>query len=226
MKQVSTKIDAAKAPLDKEIARAVTPRKAEPANNAPNTFEAPKVEATPVAKQATLAKQWEPGPGPGLASVPPVAQKTDKAKKAKTKQVAPPLVPDHSTRSSERYNKGVPPPWLGFQSAILIIALIPIRFGTAVGHDVINLPVYGAVAEICEKVVICQKTVHLFNNHAPENSSKEYYKYLKLLWLGSLYNKRRNREATYTFLDKYKLFQLQLHALKIIKANSVDVYKY
>ena len=93
--------------------------------------------------------QQEPGPGPGLASAPPVAPKTDKAKKAKTKQVALPLVPEHQTRSSERSNTR-----LEFQSAIPIIALLPIFFGTALEQDVINLPAYGAVAEICGKVAM------------------------------------------------------------------------
>ena len=70
---------------------------------------------------------------------------------------APPLAPEHPTRTSERSNKGVTPPRLGFQSAILIIALLPILFGTALGQDVINLPAYGAVAEICGKIAMNPK---------------------------------------------------------------------
>ena len=55
-------------------------------------------------------------------------------------------------RTSERLNKGVYSPRLGFQSAI--IALLPIRFRTAIGKDVIIIPGYGAVAEICGKVAM------------------------------------------------------------------------
>ena len=43
---------------------------------------------------------------------------------------------------------------LGFQSAILIIALLPIFFCNALGQNVINLPAYSAVAEICGKVAM------------------------------------------------------------------------
>ena len=74
--------------------------------------------------------------------------------KVKPKLAAPQLAPENPARTSERFNKGVPPPRLGFQSAILIIALIQILCKTAVGQDVINIPAYGAVAEICEKVAI------------------------------------------------------------------------
>ena len=66
----------------------------------------------------------------------------------------PPQAPEHPTRIFERSNKIVPLPRLGFQSAIRIIALLPIRFGTALGQDVINLPAYGAVAEICGKIAM------------------------------------------------------------------------
>ena len=145
----------------------MTTSKAKPAKDAPNAQATPKVdaapvakqatfkvEATPVAKQATPAKQEGPDPGPPLALAPPVALKVDKTKRVKPKPAAPPLAPEHPTRTSKRSNKGVPPPRLGIQSAILIIALLPILFGTALGQDVINLPAYGAVAEICGKIAI------------------------------------------------------------------------
>ena len=132
----------------------MTPRKAEPAKDAPEAPATPKVEAAPVAKQATPAKHEGPEPGPKLALALPVAPKVDKANRVKPKLAAPPLAPEHLTRTSERSNKGVPPPRLGFQSTILIIALLPIHFGTALGQDVINLPAYGAAAEICGKIAM------------------------------------------------------------------------
>ena len=132
----------------------MTPRKAKPAKDVPEAPATPKVEAAPVVKQATLAKQEGPEPGPKLALTLPVAPKVDKAKIVKLKHAAPPLAPEHPTRTSERSNKGAPPPRLGFQSAILIIALLLILFGTALGQDVINLPAYGAVAEICGKIAM------------------------------------------------------------------------
>ena len=168
-KPVNAKLDAAKpqAPLAKQNARPVTPRKTEPAQNAPKApatpnVEAapvakqatPKVEAAPVTKQATPAKQEGSGPDPTLALVPPVAPKIDKANKVKPKPAAPPLVPEHPTRTSERSNKRVPPQRLEFQSAILIITRLPILFGTALGQDVIKLPAYGALAEICGKLAM------------------------------------------------------------------------
>ena len=91
----------------------------------------PKVEAASVAKQATPEKQEGPEPGPTLALAPPVTLKVYKAKRVKPKPAATPFSPKHLTRTSELSNKGVPPPRLRFQSAILIIALLPIRFGTA-----------------------------------------------------------------------------------------------
>ena len=107
-----------------------------------------------MAKQATPAKQEGPNPDPGLAAAPRVAPKIDKAKRFKPKLAALLLASEHPTLTSERSNKGVPPPRLGFQSAILIIALLPILSGTALGQVVINLPAYGAVAEICGKVAM------------------------------------------------------------------------
>ena len=98
--------------------------------------------------------QEGPNPGPPLALAPPVALKVDTAKRVEPKPAAPPLASEHLTRTSERSNKGVPPSRLGFQSAILIIALLPIRYGTALGQDVINLPAYGAGAEICGKIAM------------------------------------------------------------------------
>ena len=156
-KPVNSKPDAAKpqAPLEKRNARAMTPCKVKPAKDAPEAPATPKVEAALVAKQATLAKQEGPGPGPpGLASAPAVAPKVDKAKRVKPKPTAPPLAPEHPTRTSERSNKGLPPPRLGFQSAILIIALLPIIFRTALGQYVINLLAYGAVSEVCGKIAM------------------------------------------------------------------------
>ena len=155
-KQVTAKIDAAKyqAPLENQNAHAVTPRKAEPAQNVPEAPATPKVEAAPVAKQATPAKQEAPKPGPTLALAPPVAPKVDKAKRVKPKPAALPLAPEHFTRTSERSIKGVPPPRLKFQSAIQIIALLLILFGTALGQYVINLSAFGAVAEICGKIAM------------------------------------------------------------------------
>ena len=145
----------------------MTPRKAKPAKDAteapatPKVETAPvekqttpKVEAAPVVKQATPAKQEGPEPGPTLALAQPVAPKVDKVKRVKPKPAAPPLAAEHPTRTSELSNKTVPPPRLGFQSAILIIAHLPILFGTALGQDVINLPAYGAVAEICGKIAM------------------------------------------------------------------------
>ena len=84
------------------------PRKAEQVKDAPKGPETPKVEAAPVAKQAAFAKQEGPGPGPKPALAPSVAPKTDKAKKAKIKPMAPSLAPEHPTRTLERFNKGVP----------------------------------------------------------------------------------------------------------------------
>ena len=142
-KPVNAKIDAAKpqAPPEKRNARAMTPRKAKPEQIAPQAPATPKVEAVPVAKQATPtveasqvakqatpAKQVRPEPGPTLALAPPVAPKVDKAKRVKPKPAAPPLAPEHPTRTSEGSNKGVPPPRLRFQSSILIIELLPILF--------------------------------------------------------------------------------------------------
>ena len=133
----------------------MTPRKAKPAKDAPEAQATPKIDAAPVAKQATPkveaapvakqaipAKQEGPDPGPPLALAPPFAPKVDKAKRVKPKPAAPPLASEHPTRTSERSNKGIPPPRLGFQNAILIISLLPILFGTALGQDVINLPAY------------------------------------------------------------------------------------
>ena len=37
---------------------------------------------------------------------------------------------------------------------MLIIALLQIRFGTALRQDVINLPAYGEVADICGKIAM------------------------------------------------------------------------
>ena len=121
---------------EKQNARAVTPRKAEPTQYAPDALATPNVEMTPVAKQATSkveaapivkhatpAKQEEPKPGPTLALAPFVALKVDKAKRVKPKPAARLMALDHPPRSSKRSYKGVPPPRLGFQSAILIIAL-------------------------------------------------------------------------------------------------------
>ena len=54
-------------PLNKPNVRAATPRKGEPAKDAPEAPETPKVKAAPVAKQAAPAKQERPGPGPELA---------------------------------------------------------------------------------------------------------------------------------------------------------------
>ena len=94
------KIDAAKpqAPLEKQNACTVTPRKAKLAQHAPEAPATPKVEAVhmtkqpkfyveaaPVAKQASPAKQEEPEPGPTLALPPPFALKVDKATKVKFK---------------------------------------------------------------------------------------------------------------------------------------------
>ena len=106
-KPVDAKIDAAKpeAPLEKKTARAMTPRKAKQANDAPEASATPKVEAAPVSKQATSAKQERPDPGPTLALAPLVTQKVDKAKGVKPKLAAPPLVPEHPTRTSERSKK-------------------------------------------------------------------------------------------------------------------------
>ena len=112
------------------------------------------MEAAPVAKQAAPAKHEGPGPRLEPALAPPVAQKIDKAKKAKAKRVAPTLAPEFLTRSSKRSNKGIPPPRLGFQIAILIIAILHILFGNALEQDVINLPAFGAVAEIYGKVLM------------------------------------------------------------------------
>ena len=86
--------------------------------------------------------------------MPQAAAKAPKAKKNKPKAAAPPLAPEHPTRHSERSNKGVPPPRFGYTSAILIIALLPLLFGTALGHDMIGLPAYGAVAEKCGRIAI------------------------------------------------------------------------
>ena len=131
-KPVNAKIDAVKpnAALDKQNARVVTPLKAELAYGAPNSFKAHNVEAAPLAKQAAFAKQEWPGLGPGLASAPPVAPKTDKAKKAKSKPVAHPLASEHLTCRFKRSNKEGPLSRLGFQSALLILELLPILFGT------------------------------------------------------------------------------------------------
>ena len=107
-----------------------------------------------MAKQATPAKQEGPEPGPTLALAPPVAPKVDKATRVKLKPAATPLALEHPTRTVERSNKGVSPPRLRFRSAILIIALLPILFRTALRQDVINLPAYGAVAEICGKIAM------------------------------------------------------------------------
>ena len=143
----------------------MTPRKAKPAKDAPEAQATPKVEAAPVAKQSTPAKQEGPDPGPLLALAPPVASKVDKAKRVKPKLAAPPLAPERPTRTFERSIIGVPPPRLGFQSAILIIALLPIFFGTALGQDVINLPAYGAVAEIYGKIAM-DEGPSLFSDNA------------------------------------------------------------
>ena len=132
----------------------MTARKAEPAKDMLKAPEAPKFKAAPVAKQAAPAKQKQPGPDLGLASAPPAAPKVDEAKIVKPKPAALPLEPKHPTHTFERYNKGVPRPRLGFQSALLIIALLPICFDIALGQDVINLLAYGAVAEICGKVAL------------------------------------------------------------------------
>ena len=168
-KPINAKIDAAKpqAPLENQNARAMTPRKAKPAKDAPEAPAKPKVDAAPVAKQATPeveaapvvkqatpAKQEGPEPGLTIALAPPVAPKVDKANKVKPKPAAPLMAPEHPTRTFERSNKGVPPPRLGFRSAILIIARAPILFGTAFGQDVINIPAYGAVAEICGEIAM------------------------------------------------------------------------
>ena len=126
----------------------------------------PKVEAAPFVKLATPAKQKGLELGPTLALAPPYSLKVDKAKKVNPKPAEPPLALEHSTRTSERSNKGVPPPRLGFQSDILVIALLPILFGTALGQDVINLPAYGEVAEICGKHFYGQRTVIILYDNA------------------------------------------------------------
>ena len=114
-KPVNAKIDAAKpqAPLEKQNAHAITPRKAKPANDATEAKATPKVdaatvtkqatlkdEATPVAKQATPAMQEGPDFGSPLALAPPDAPKVDKAKRVKYKPPAPPLAPTLPTRTS------------------------------------------------------------------------------------------------------------------------------
>lgn len=79
----------------------------------------------------------------------PAAAKSQKAKKGKSKVAPQPPAQDNPTRHSERFNKGVPPPRLGCTSAILIIALLPLLFGTAFNQDVIHHPSYGTIAEKC-----------------------------------------------------------------------------
>ena len=145
----------------------MTPHKANPVINASEAQATPKVdgmpvakqakykvEAAPVSKQATPAMHEGPDPGPPLALSPPFATKVDNAKRVNPKPAEQPLALEHPTRTSERSNNGVPPPRLGFHSAILIIALLPILFGTELGHNVINLQAYGAVSEICGKIAM------------------------------------------------------------------------
>ena len=115
--------------------------------------EAPKAapktpEALKKTSQATLEKPETAQTGNDQAMAP-AAAKAPKEKKGKSKAAAPPLAAEHPTRHSERSNKGVPPPRLGYTSAILIIALLPLLFATAFGQDVIQLPSYGAIAEQC-----------------------------------------------------------------------------
>ena len=128
-KPVYAYIDHAKhqAPLEKQNARAVTPRKAKSAQITSEALPTPTIEVAPVAKQATskleralVANQAAPTkekgtePGPTLALAPPVAPKIDKEKIVNPKPAAPPLAPKHQTRSCERFNKRVPQPRLGF----------------------------------------------------------------------------------------------------------------
>ena len=74
-------------PQEKQNSCVMTPRKAKPAQNAPEAPATPKVEAAPVAKQATPkveaapvvkqatpAKQAGPEPGPTLALAPPFSE--------------------------------------------------------------------------------------------------------------------------------------------------------
>ena len=167
-KPVNSNIDVAKpqAPLKEQNARAMTPCKAKPIKDAPKAQATFKVEAAPVAKQAkpkfeaalvvkqaTPAKQEKPKFGSTLAFAPPVAMKVDKANKVKSKPAALSMAPDHRTRTSECSNKNVPPPRLVFQSAILIIAFLPIHFGTAFGN-VIYLQAYGSFSEIFGKIAM------------------------------------------------------------------------
>ena len=117
-KPVIAKIDAAKrlALLDKQNTGVEIPRKAELANDVPEAPEVPKVEAAIVEMQAAPAKQERRKPGPRLAAAPPFAPKVDKAKRVNPKLAAPPLAPEHPTRTIELSNEVVPPPKLGFQA--------------------------------------------------------------------------------------------------------------